>query len=499
MTSTRDLRLVAPAAAVWMITMVGLAAPSAIRVIVIIGGAALFGVTGAVWLRLLSWRLVGPVVLMLGMAVTAGIALSLKVTAIQQSPLHEDRGKSTVTVRVVDDPVPLRPAASGRSRIRVDVVAVGERQIGAAGAHLVGATQQWSQLVPGQRVRVLVRVRPPPEHTMLVASLTAVGTPALVGAPPAHQRVAAYIRARLRTISARALGAPESGLLPGLVLGDTSGLDDDVREDFRDAGLTHLTAVSGSNFAIVCGAALAALALIGCPRGYLPVLGLIVIAGFVILVRPSPSVLRAAMMGAVGLLAMLGRRRSQALPALGTAVIVGLLWWPELALAPGFVLSVAATAGIVLWGPAIRDLLWDHRVPTGVAEVLGMAIAAQSVTAPFIALISGRFSVVAILANVVVVPVVGVISVVGTLAALIGSLGPPGGVGWVLAELLARMLGPALWWMVTCARVLGGWAWSSIPVPDGVLGAAVVAGATVAVGLVVRNQLSRRGFGPDGR
>ena len=497
MTPVRDLRLLAPAAAVWGTTIVGLLAVSAIKVLVIVCIAALVGLSGAVRAGSVSWRAVGIVVLVLGMAGTAGTALSFRVAAIQQFPLHDERGKTTITVRVVDDPVPLRPAASGRSRIRVDVVAIGERSVSAAGAHLLGATSDWARMVPGQRARILVRVRPPPEHTMLVASLTAVGTPTLVGEPPAHQRVAAHIRDRLRTLSARALSSPESGLLPGLVLGDISGLDNEVRDDFRDAGLSHLTAVSGSNFAIVCGAALVLLALLGCPRRLLPILGLLVIVAFVILVRPSPSVLRAAMMGSVGLLAMLGRRRSQALPALGTAVIVGLLWWPELALAPGFALSVAATAGIVLWGPVIRDWLWDHRIPTGIAEVLAMAIAAQLVTAPIIALISGRFSIVAIAANILVVPVVGVISIVGTVLAIIGSVGTSGGFGWVVAELLARLLGPALWWMVTCARVLGGWAWASIPVPDGVVGAAVVSGATLVVGLWARSRMSAHRFGPD--
>ena len=95
------------------------------------------------------------------------------------------------------------------------------------------------------------------------------------------------------------------------------------------------------------------------------------------------------------------------------------------------------------------------------------------------------------------VPVVGVISIVGTVLAIIGSVGTSGGFGWVVAELLARLLGPALWWMVTCARVLGGWAWASIPVPDGVVGAAVVGGATLVVGLWARSRMSAHRFGPE--
>ncbi|NED66823.1 competence protein ComEC, partial [Streptomyces sp. SID10244] len=130
------------------------------------------------------------------------------------------------------------------------------------------------------------------------------------------------------------------------------------------------------------------------------VAGTIVLVGFVILVRPSPSVLRAAMMGMVGLLALVGSRRAQAMPALGGATVIGLLWWPELAVAPGFALSVSATAGLVLWSGGLRDWLRDRRVPPMLAELVAMAAAAQLATAPLIAVLSGRFSIVGLLANI---------------------------------------------------------------------------------------------------
>ena len=65
-----------------------------------------------------------------------------------------------------------------------------------------------------------------------------------------------------------------------------------------------------------------------------------------------------------------------------------------------------------------------------------------------------------------VAPVVAVISVVGTLAALIGAIGPPDGVGALVGELLVRALAPELWWMVACARTLGGVGWASVEVPS---------------------------------
>ena len=95
-----------------------------------------------------------------------------------------------------------------------------------------------------------------------------------------------------------------------------------------------------------------------------------------------------------------------------------------------------------------------------------MAVTAQVVTAPIVVVVTGTFSVVGIVANLLVAPVVAVITVVGTLAALIGAIGPPDGVGALVGELLVRALAPELWWMVVCARTLGGVGWASVEVPS---------------------------------
>ncbi|GAC69357.1 ComEC/Rec2 family competence protein, partial [Gordonia soli] len=248
----------------------------------------------------------------------------------------------------------------------------------------------------------------------------------------------------------------------------------------------------GANFALVCGSVLAVVRAVGTPPRTTAVIGALVILAFVVLVRPSPSVLRAAMMGAVGILALASSRRSQAIPALGTATIVGLLWWPGLAVSPGFALSVAATGGLVVLGAPIRDRLTRRRVPRGLAEVLAMAIAAQIVTAPIIAGLSGSYSAVSVVANVLVAPVVGVIAIAGTAAALVGAIGPPSGICADVALVVLRGLIPEVWWMLACARTAANTPWARLPVPDGAVGAVVVIAVTVVVVLVVRNRHTRR-------
>lgn len=479
-----DYRLAVPAATVWLVTAIGLwhpgivAAPAMIALGVF--AAAVFGGARRLGHNASGDRSVSPLgsaLLVLALAVAVAVpalaALSLRLDARDGHPLAHRTGKTRLVVTVRDDPVRVGPAERGQVRVRVGV--------SGGVAELVGSSAQWSELVPGQRVSVMARVRPPRGGDLVVARLTAIGDPTILGRPPPHQRFAGLVRERLRDGAARALGPQAAGLLPGLVLGDTSMLDDDVRDDFRAAGLTHLTAVSGANIALVCGAGILLVQLLGGSPRVTVVVGVVLLGVFVLLVRPSPSVVRAAMMGTVGLLALATARRAQAMPALGAAVLVGVLVWPELAVSPAFALSVVATLGLVLWAGGLRDWLRAHRVPGGIAEVLAMAIAAHLVTAPLIAVLSGRFSVVAIVANVLVAPIVGVISVTGTVAAVLAVCGGPEGFGVRCADLILRALGPELWWMLGCARLLGRLPLATVAVPSGMAGAAVVAIPTVAL------------------
>ncbi|MFT4124966.1 MAG: ComEC/Rec2 family competence protein [Gordonia sp. (in: high G+C Gram-positive bacteria)] len=487
MTAATDLRLAAPAATVWIVTAWGLGARAAGLLVAAATGVVLVGALAATCLaRSGLWRFLGPVVVCCGIAATCALALALRIHVRDGHVLASMPGKTTLTLTVRDDPRPIGPPAAGRVSLRVDVDAVGVRATPPAAAEVIAAAASWSGLVPGQQVSTLARVGAPRPGELLVARLSATGPPTLRGRPPPWQRLAAHLRERLRRTAARALPADAAGLLPGLVLGDESTLDPDLATAFRTAGLSHLTAVSGANFALVCGAVILLVRVAGAPPGVVAGCGAVALVAFTILVRPSPSVLRAAMMGAIGLLALVTSRRSQALPALGAAVVVGILWWPELARSPGFALSVAATAGLVLVAPGIRDWLRRRRMPRGLADLVALAIAAQVMTAPVLAFVGGTLSVASVVANIVVAPVVGFIGVAGLLAALVGAIGGDGGVGTTVAEFGIRALGPEVWWMIACARWFGAHQTTVLEVPDGLPGAVLVIGVLLVVGGLVR-------------
>ena len=90
-------------------------------------------------------------------------------------------------------------------------------------------------------------------------------------------------------------------MLPALVVGDTSQMPSLLTSDMKDSGLAHLTAVSGANVAIVVGAVLLVARVLGVRAYWLVSLGLVSVCWFVVLARPQPSVLRAAVMGSLAL------------------------------------------------------------------------------------------------------------------------------------------------------------------------------------------------------
>ncbi|MGH8921255.1 MAG: ComEC/Rec2 family competence protein, partial [Actinomycetes bacterium] len=337
----------------------------------------------------------------------------------------------------------------------------------------------WTGLLPGQRVRATGLLAAPDRSDLTVAVLRVQGQPEVLAAPTAVQRVAERLRSGLR-LATGVLDPEPAGLLPALVVGDTSTMVPTVEDEFRAAGLAHLTAVSGANVAILCGAVLglARLARAG-PRTAAILAGLALV-GFVVLCRPSPSVLRAAAMGAVTLLAlMLGRSRS-VVPALCAAVLVLLLVDPALGVDPGFALSVLATGGLVLLAPGWAAGLRRHGVPPGIAEALAIPAAAHVVTVPVVVSLSGQVSLVAVLTNLFAAPAVAPATVLGVLATMLGALHPDAAVVGV------HLAGPAVGWLVAVGHHGAAVPDGVVQWPGGAFGALLLALLVVAVLLAMR-------------
>src|SRR5690606_19864043 len=134
----------------------------------------------------------------------------------------------------------------------------------------------------------------------------------------------------------RGLPAPGGELLPGLAIGDTTRVPESLDAAMKASSLSHLTAVSGANCAIVVGAALAVSALLGASRGVRVAVAAVALLGFVVLVTPEPSVLRAAVMAGLALGAVALGRPSFGVPTLAAAAVALLIADPWLSRSYGF-------------------------------------------------------------------------------------------------------------------------------------------------------------------
>nr|WP_260152955.1 ComEC/Rec2 family competence protein [Hoyosella altamirensis] len=433
-------------------------------------------------------------VLLFGAAVCA--AAGARAYSAEMSPLRSlavEASQAQLEVIVRSDPRLVSPGPDGRPRFLIRASARAyqsatqpDQWAQTRGVLTVFASgHAWQELRPGETVVLRGQVSEPSRRDFTVATLFARGDPQVIAESSALQRSASDVRASFIGVVSSTLGEEQAQLLPGLVIGDRSAMSQRLRDVFIATSLTHLTVVSGTHVTIVCGAVLLTARYATGSRRLSAVVTGVALLWFVIVCRPEPSVLRAAAMGSVTLLALISGRRRQALPALHAAVIVLLLVRPQLATDLGFALSVTATAGIVVLTPPLTDLLVRRRVPKLLASVLAVSVTAHFVTAPLIAGFAGQFSVVGVLANLLAAPVVTV-SIVGGYAGLLLAPIWTGGAAAVLT-----VTGIPVTWLLAVARYCAGLPHALITVPAGLAGAGAMVVVIVAGVLSIRFRRSR--------
>lgn len=285
---------------------------------------------------------------------------------------------------------------------------------------------------PGAQIDVRGEAYPTPGSTRAIGILRIDTAPTLIQEPGWVDRVTNRMRDALLTAVAGVQPAA-GGIIAGLAIGDESRLPEQTRIDMREAGLAHLMAVSGGNVAIVVGAVFLIAGLARRGLRFRVAVSLGVLAGYLMLVRPEPSVVRAGVMGSITVIALLigGRRAGPAVLGAGLVVIVILA--PFLALTWGFTLSVAATAALILAVPPIysrlkprlQNFLRSERAAMALAGAIAVTVVAQIATAPVLLLMDADVRLVAIPANLLAMPVVPLVTIGGLVAAVIGPILPP--------------------------------------------------------------------------
>ena len=230
------------------------------------------------------------------------------------------------------------------------------------------------KLLIDQQIQAQVKIIKSKERKVAALAISR-GEINILGQPREIFMVTSNIREKFRSL---AKPTDAGALIPGLVIGDTSLQSFEFAAQMRKVGLSHLTAVSGANFALVAAFLLWLLQFI-VPNVRLRVqVTFITLLLFIFLVRPTPSVLRAAVMTAVILIARSRAERSYGLSALGAAIALLIALDPFQAIDPGFALSVLATSGILIFSPTLESHLSKFIKTKWLAEVISIPISATT-------------------------------------------------------------------------------------------------------------------------
>ena len=358
---------------------------------------------------------------------------------------------------------------------------------------------------PGQRVMLTGHLGPPPgpaepngfdfRRASFFDGLGAVGytrNPVVTVAPaPPRLLDATALRLRLSRAMQEAIGGQEGAVAAALMTGDRSGIAEATNQTMRDSNLYHIVSISGLHMsmlaAFVYGALRLALAAIqatvgrrfaGWPIHKAAATGaLAASAGYLWLSAGGVPTERAFLMVAVMLGAILLDRRAISLRTVAVAAIAILAVAPEALVTPGFQMSFAATASLILvfpaWSRHANRLPWIVR---GAALLVLSSLIAGIATSPIAAAHFNRSAQYGLIANLLVVPVMGaVVMPAGVIAAVLGPLG---------------LAGPALWamglgtrWMLFVGERVADWGGAvlAVPAPPWIVLPLGGVGATVAL------------------
>ena len=346
------------------------------------------------------------------------------MTVIQPSIVPEDfkalvQSRSTVTVnaQVLEASRPAKGfAGQEKFATKIKVSSVGALQ-GRVGSLSGGEAVR--DLVAGMELRAVISIRPAFRNDEDFSS----NLKHLLSSSNSFGEDPLQLIRRSFTSNLAGVTSDSSALVAGLTIGDDSQLSSEALENLKVVSLTHLSAVSGTNCAIVLAGAALLLNLLPIRRSIRLSLSFGVIFAYLGLVGPEPSVLRASVMVGAVLVGFLLGRRVPPIEALSLAVLLLLVYQPSLSLDFSFALSALATLGLLVLAPKLVELM-QKRMPLWLAVMISVSLAAQIACLPVLLLLQPTIPAYSIFANVIAEPLVAPITVIGLISCLLSPLLP---------------------------------------------------------------------------
>jgi competence protein ComEC len=515
----KDLRLLAPAMSAWAVAWAAVAAPN-LGVPAWVPAACLWAVAAAALVALAAVRIghhshtatrpgqphgrrarrlrLIASAMAAGLLATSAAALVAQAAAIgagvrDASPLAVAAATGAdvdVVVELTGAPASMRGGfdtpwgAPAEPRVGFDAALVSVGGVRANRIPVSAVGEAADGPVFGGSAAFSARVDRQPSDESAAYRLRATGE--IVATPPTPALAwAAGLRVGFAASAAR-LGGDGGALVPGLAIGDTSAVGPDLDADMKVASLTHLTAVSGANCAIITAMVFALAAACGAPRVVRVLAALVALGGFVALVTPESSVVRAAAMAVVVLVATARGRPGGGVAALSLAVIMLLVIDPWYSHDYGFALSVCATAGLLLLAGPLGGRL-ARVMPRPIAMAFAVPLAAQLACQPVLILLDPAIASYGVVANLLAAPAAPVATMVGLSGCLVLPVLPS--VGFAALQVASV---PAEW-IALVAHGVAGLPVARVPWLADVGGALLLAvGTAAAVWLLLARRRSRR-------
>lgn len=223
----------------------------------------------------------------------------------------------------------------------------------------------------------------------------------------------------------RYLGDDDSGVIKALVLADRGDLDEDIKEQYKDAGISHILALSGLHIVTLGCMLLAALKKLGLPTAAAAVISLSIMIMYCIMTGMPVSAVRAMIMFVFLAAALIAGRTYDLRTAAAFASLLMLIVNPDRIYDPGFLLSFSSVIGIGLTYPGIRELVLavsGRKKISGLLNTLLFSFSLQITVMPFTMWFFYQLPVYGIPVNMIVVPFAGVLLFAGIFTGILGNI-----------------------------------------------------------------------------
>ncbi len=407
--------------------------------------------------------------LLLLSCITLGLtSFSIQYSASRPAELEksvQSFGKVNAEFKVLDEPIQFSTGVNYWVNIRLLNAQIGDRKLGFAARGQLRGGNEIGNLQRGGIYRCQLSLSPTPMGERAGFKARCGKALELVESPEPASRLILVLRSAFLN-NLNGVNSDSSGLVAGLAIGDVSRISPELQREMKLVSLTHLTAVSGANCAIVLAMFYFVVRRLGGGRWVRLAVGIGALCGYVLLVGAQPSVLRAAVMAGAVLIGISLGRKSTPMNALALSVVVLLVADPWLAVDFGFALSVAATLGLLVLTQPIAVKL-GKRIPKPLAIAMAVVIAAQIFCLPILLQLQSGLATYSLPANILSSPLVAPITILGIVACL---------VAWVLPGLAGALtyLASCFAWLIT--QLVHGFANASnatLSWPTGVLGTAI--------------------------